>query len=118
MTWQGLVAFYGARDLDATHLFYNEILELPLFKDQGLCRIYLVPGGGHLGFCSHMSAGQGERGPIITLLTQDVDKVYQRLVEAGITPPHQPQKNPRFKIYHFFIQDPNGYLVEVQRFLD
>ncbi|OQY24133.1 MAG: hypothetical protein DRJ03_06405 [Chloroflexi bacterium] len=26
--------------------------------------------------------------------------------------------NPRYNIYHCFLRDPNGYLIEIQRFLD
>ncbi len=114
--WDGLIAFLGAADLETTHRFYNGLLALPLYKDQGLCRIYDVPGGGRLGFCSHMPVVKGEKTPIITLLTDDVDGVWQLLQSAGLKP-KPPVASPRFKIYHFFVYDPNGYLVEIQRFL-
>ena len=29
-----------------------------------------------------------------------------------------PALNPEYGIYHCFLRDPNGYLVEIQRFLD
>lgn len=59
-----------------------------------------------------------ERGPIITLIAQDVDQVYSFLKEKGVSLLGRPEENPTFKIYHFFLKDPNGYLVEIQRFLD
>jgi hypothetical protein len=29
-----------------------------------------------------------------------------------------PATNEQYKIYHAFLRDPNGYLLEIQRFLD
>lgn len=113
----GLIAFYGAPDLDATHRFYHELLGLPLYKDQGVCRIYEVPGGGMVGFCQHMKVAIEGKSPIITFLTDDVDGVYAHLEEAGVHADYPPKENPRYNIYHFFVRDPNGYAVEIQRFL-
>lgn len=115
--WDGLIAFFGTDNLRATDQFYNQVLELPLFKDQGKCRIYDVPGGGRLGFCTHLPAMQGEKTPILTLLTEDVDGIWLKLENAGMQP-KQPQNNRKFNIYHFFVPDPNGYTVEIQRFLN
>ena len=113
----GLIIFLGTNDLEATDRFYRLTLGFALHKDQGVCRIYSVPGGGSVGFCTHIPIVRGERSPIITFVVDDVDQVYQRLIDAGAQVPHAPQENPRYHIYHFFTQDPNGYTVEVQRFL-
>ena len=117
MNWDGLVAFYHTADLQATHHFYHEILGLPLYKDQGACRIYEALPGGYIGFCEHFPEGRPE-GLIITLLTDAVDEAYERvcaLAESAVEAP--PAENPRFHIYHFFLRDPNGYKVEIQTFL-
>ena len=116
--WDGLIVFLGTDDLEQTDNFYTNLLGLSLYKDQGVCRIYDVPGGGRLGFCTHIPVTKEEKSPIITLLAADVDDVYQRVVAGGFHPDHPPQENTRFKIYHFFVKDPSGYWVEIQRFLD
>jgi len=116
--FDSLIGFFGTRDLHATDHFYSQVLGLPLEKDQGTCRIYRVTEGGMLGFCRHIEPTGTPRSPIITLVTDDVDGIYQRLVAAGVEVPHPPAVNPKFSIYHFFITDPNGYTVEVQRFLE
>jgi catechol 2,3-dioxygenase-like lactoylglutathione lyase family enzyme len=118
MMWDGLIVFLGTHDLLATHEFYSGLLGLPLYKDQGLCRIYTVPGGGKLGFCKHMDNVAKGNSPYITLLTDEVDAMYDRLLAAGIEVRISPKKNERFNIYHFFINDPNGYTVEIQKFLE
>ncbi|WP_353894033.1 VOC family protein [Proteinivorax hydrogeniformans] len=115
--WTGMVAFYGTDDLEKTHKFYHELLGLNLYKDQGLCKIYSVREGGKIGFCSHLEVLTKEKSPIITLLTDDVDKVYKSLINSGLDVP-KPKVNPKFNIYHFFTKDPNGYSLEIQKFLD
>ena len=114
--WEGFIAFLGTNDLDETHRFYHEVLGLPLYKDQGWCRIYNVPGGGRLGFCTHLTVLQGEKAPLLTLLTPEVDNAWNNLKEAGMEP-ETPREKPEFKIYHFFVKDPSGYCVEIQKFL-
>jgi len=118
LSFTGSIAFFGVSDLAATDEFYSNKLELELYKDQGLCRIYRVPGGGMIGFCSHMAVTAREKSPILTFLTEDVNGWYARLNERGAVMEGGPKSNPRFNIYHFFLVDPDGYTVEIQRFLD
>ncbi len=118
MIWDGLIPFFGTTNLEATHHFYHDLLGLGVYKDQGLCIIYQVRPGACIGFCTHHPVVPSEFSPMITLLTADVDGVYERLVAAGVKADGLPRVNPRFAIYHFFVRDPNGYKVEVQRFLD
>jgi catechol 2,3-dioxygenase-like lactoylglutathione lyase family enzyme len=117
MITDGLIVFLGTKDLEETHRFYHGVLGLALDRDRGACRIYGVPGGGGLGFCEHLELSASANSPIITLLTDDVDAVHARLLAHGVSPEAPPKVNPRFAIYHFFVRDPNGYVVEVQRFL-
>ena len=55
---------------------------------------------------------------IVTLVTEDVDGWAAQLREAGVLFEKEPAFNPEFRIYHCFLRDPNGYLVEIQRFED
>lgn len=116
--WTGFIGFYGTTDLEQTHTFYSEILGLPLALDQTTCRLYAVPGGGYLGFCEHLPVCHTHKSPLITLLTSEVDAIYERLCQADITPEAAPKVNEQFHLYHFFVRDPAGYTVEIQQFLD
>lgn len=116
--YTGLIAFYGTSDMHKTHSFYNEVLGLPLALEQTTCRLYAVPGGGHVGFCEHLPVTHAHKSPLITLVTNDVDAIYERILAAGIKPEVEPQENTEFKLYHFFVKDPVGYTVEIQQFLD
>ncbi len=112
------VTFLYTRDLGVTAHFYEEILGLPLVLDQGSCRIYGVSSNGYLGFCQREEAPEQPLGLIFTIATQEVDEWYQYLSRQGIDFEKPPTLNPDYNIYHCFLRDPNGYLIEIQRFLD
>ena len=48
----------------------------------------------------------------------EVDQWHERLREQGISFEKVPTHNPQYNIYHCFLRDPNGYLLEIQRFDD
>ena len=111
------LCFFPCRDLDATQTFYEALLGLPMVLDQGACRIFQVSRDGYVGFCTHREAPQAE-GPIITLVTRDVEHVAERLKANGVIFESPLTPNTRFQITHAFLRDPDGYLVEIQRFDD
>lgn len=118
----GQITFLYTRDLAGTARFYEEILGLPLKLDQGTCRIYQVSPGGYLGFCQREETPAAPSDPdrrqvIVTLVTPDVDGWYRHLRERGVAFEKPPAENPQYRIYHCFLRDPNGYLIEIQRFL-
>jgi catechol 2,3-dioxygenase-like lactoylglutathione lyase family enzyme len=112
------VTFLFTRDLAATARFYEELLGLPLVLDQGSCRIYRTCGEAYLGFCERDEATPSPAGIIFTLVTPEVDRWFEYLRGRGVEFERTPTLNPQYKIYHCFLRDPNGYLIEIQRFLD
>ncbi len=112
------VTFLYTRDLAATARFYEEIVGLKLVLDQGDCRIYAVSRGGYLGFCQREETPEQPTGVIITLVTPKVDEWHQSLTGQGVVFEQPPAFNSQYNIYHCFVRDPNGYLIEIQRFLD
>ncbi|MBN1178969.1 MAG: VOC family protein [Anaerolineae bacterium] len=112
------ITFLYTRDLAETARFYEDVLGLPLALDQGSCRIYRVSAGGYVGFCRREEAPERPAGVIVTLVTQEVDAWYRRLTGLGVAFEKPPSVNPAYNIYHCFLRDPNGYLIEIQRFLD
>jgi catechol 2,3-dioxygenase-like lactoylglutathione lyase family enzyme len=112
------VTFLYTRDLRAGAAFYEGVLGLPLVLDQGTCRIYRVASGAFVGLCERADAPQEPQGVILTLVTQEVDAWYAYLSAQGVAFEKPPAYNAAYNIYHCFLRDPNGYLIEIQTFRD
>lgn len=82
-----------------------------------------------------MAAGSSERTPIavsvsasstasqatavlLTLVTDEVDAWYERLSAHGVAVDAPPREHPHRSIHHCICQDPNGYRIWIQRFLN
>lgn len=112
------ITFLYTQDITKTAPFYEDVLGLALVLDQGGCRIYRVMDGtAYVGICQRATPSPPD-GVIFTLVTPDVDGWYAHITGQGVTCEHAPRINTEYGIYHFFVRDPNGYLIEVQRFLD
>ncbi len=111
------IVFLATTDLARTAEFYEQTLGLPLVLDQGRCRIYKVAAEAHLGFCLRAEVPPTD-GVIVTLVTDQVDEYCNHLRERGVRIEKEPAFNVEYRIYHCFLRDPNGYLVEIQRFED
>jgi catechol 2,3-dioxygenase-like lactoylglutathione lyase family enzyme len=110
------ITFLETRDLGRTADFYERILGLRLARDQGTCRIYHVAGSAYLGFCQRADAPSAPSGLTLTLITGDVDAWCRHLEAHGVEFVKKPDDTPPYRIYNAFVRDPNGYLVEIQRF--
>lgn len=113
------ITFLYTTDLEKSAHFYEEIMGFPLKLDQGGCRVYTVCETSYLGVCQRVQAQPpAERVVIFTLVTEEVDVWYEHLQARGVAVESPPAVNEKYGIYHFFLRDPNGYLLEVQRFLE
>lgn len=115
--YKEFILFLGTDNLKETDDFYRNVLNLELYKDQGKCMIYKVNQGAYIGFCNHIKMTLDEKSPIMTLIVDDVDKVYQEIKAKGIAIEEGPRENKQFNIYHFFLKDNKGYTIEIQKFL-
>ena len=112
------VTFLRCRDLEAATAFYGDLLGLELVLDQGPCRIFRASGAAFLGVCLAGERDVAAEGTILTLVTPEVDAWHERLAAEAVPLEGSPKLNPTYNIYHFFARDPDGHLVEFQRFLD
>ncbi|MBE9127912.1 MULTISPECIES: VOC family protein [unclassified Coleofasciculus] len=114
------ITFFYTHDFDISARFYEDRLGLELWLDQGSCRIYRVSGDGYVGLCQT----SGTKTPLVdkqsnvifTLVTPQVDEWFNYLTRRGVEFEKPPQLNEKYNIYHCFLRDPNGYLIEIQRF--
>lgn len=107
------ILFLNTQDLDGIRKFYQAKIGMLLWLDQGGCFI-LKHGNLMLGFCS------GEEIPFGGLITffyetrEEVDEIYRKLKPDA---DGSPKVNEKYKIYHFYAQDPEGRRLEFQSFM-
>ena len=118
MMFKELITLLGTKDLIEASDFYQNILRLTIYKDQRVCLIFNIISQSKIGFCSHMSILHKDKNPILTFVAEEVDEIYNRLIEAGLNLTKKPKINHKFNIYHFFFKDPNDYTIEIQEFLE
>ncbi len=110
------ITFLPTADLAATAAFYEGVLGLALARDQGTCRLYATTAGAYLGFCDRGYAVPTDVRVVLTLLVDDVEAAYAAVVAAGGVGESAPAHSDRYGCVSCFFRDPNGYLVELQRF--
>ena len=111
------ITFIQVADLDRSHRFYADTLGLELTTDQGACRIYRVGPGGFIGVCNHAGPPSPD-GVILTIVRDDTEAFCAALEAGGVVFEKPIGHSPRFGITQAFLRDPDGYLVEIQRFDD
>ena len=74
MQFKEFITFLGTKDLNKTSNFYQNILGLTIYKDQNVCLIFNINNQSKIGFCEHMSVIYDDKSPIITFVTEEVDK--------------------------------------------
>ena len=68
---------------------------------------------------SARTATAGRDSVMVCLLTDDVDSCFRHITMQGhCTVEQAPKRIERFGIYNALVRDPDGYLVEIQRFLN
>ncbi|HIH00569.1 TPA: VOC family protein [Thermoplasmata archaeon] len=106
--------FLGTARLEETVEFYKSRMGMEVWLEQEDCTILRFQNL-YLGFCRRKDVDT--RG-IITFwydTREEVDRRYEELADLA---EGAPVENPKYKIYHFFLKDPEGRTLEVQKFLD
>jgi catechol 2,3-dioxygenase-like lactoylglutathione lyase family enzyme len=115
--YDAFIPFFPAHDLAATRDFYERELGLELEREEARCLVFRV-GGGHLGFCLHDGPLPEREALTLSLVAAEVDALYQRLRGLGVEVEQGPRRNEHYQVYHFFARDPDGYRIEVRRFIE
>ncbi|WP_423744440.1 VOC family protein (plasmid) [Haladaptatus sp. SPP-AMP-3] len=106
------IVFFASEVRAETVSFYVDRFGADVWLEQTDCTV-LQYDNMRFGFCERESA---DTDGILTFVTDDrdgVDALYDDLADCACDPP---EANPRYDIYHFFAEDPEGRAVEVQSF--
>lgn len=117
VTFDAQITFLPCSDLGQSREFYSDVLGLELVLDQGACLIWRVAGDAYVGVCGRDEFTPSD-GVILTIVTDHVDDTCERVLAAGWTIMSGPQQNEEFDIYQAFVHDPDGNVIEIQRFDD
>ncbi len=108
------IVFLSTRALDETVRFYTTRMGMDVWVEQEGCTI-LRKDGFALGFCQRDDADVCGILTFLCATDEEVDGRFEELEDVAEGPP---RVNERYRIYHFFLRDPEGRRIEVQRFLD
>jgi len=142
----GAMTLINTEDMARSRRFYEEGLQLPVRQDRGAVVFYALNAAGATLCVAEIVVASnrgGERGiwhaqppwihpstpqrdmighwqdtVMLCLLTDDVDGHVQRLEEHGYRIEQQPREQLMFGYYSALVRDPDGHLVQLQRFLD
>lgn len=115
----GLITFLYYEDLEEAVSFYEDVMGFEKTVDQGWAKIYRVAGVAHVGL---VDGRRGYHRPspakpvMITVVVQDVDEWYRYLRGKGVETLSEPKDHPEIDIRAFLLEDPEGYVIEIQRF--
>lgn len=111
--------YYDA--LDAPTEFYENILGLELVDDQHWAKIYRIRGNAYLGIVDGRKGfhrAQENNAVLVTFVVHDVEAWYNRLVSHGVRIRREIETHTDIHVRCFFAEDPGGYAIEVQTFLN
>lgn len=114
------VIFLPCSDIQATGHFYHDLLGFQIAERQSDNLLIFEAGNAYWGFCQYGDGRKPLSGPHGVCLSlnlesrQAVLESYEkyRLLCAVYK---EPAEHPQFPVFSFFLQDPDGYLVEFQK---
>ena len=113
------ISWVYTEDLDLSTAFYRSALGFECVRDEGRARLFATADNACIGVCEAFADRVVEpRGGMISLVIDDVEECYRRLLERGIEIGQPPHRLEPFGILTFFVLDPCGYVIEFQQFLD
>jgi predicted enzyme related to lactoylglutathione lyase len=117
---QSQITFFYYPELAPAAAFYEEVLGLSVVMDQGWARIYHVSGGAFLGIVAGdkgFHRPQEKSAVLLTLVVDDAAAWYTYLQERGVHLLTELRHREDIQIRCFYLQDPGGYSIEIQEFL-
>lgn len=116
------VIFFPCRDINETKAYYAQILGLPVYKDLGHT-VWFDCGYGYIAFVQYDDGRPMASGVCISFNLASIEEVnatYNVLKSRPVigleSVPARP--HPRFPVFSFFLSDPNGYTLEIQKTTD
>ena len=117
----GNLVFFYYRDLPGAVGFYRDTLGLTEVLDYGFARIFRISQSTFIGLVDEkqgMHSADDPKTVTLSFITPHTDQWYACLQKKGLEFRSPLQSSSRIHIRGFVTRDPEGYLLEFQKFLD
>ncbi|MBN1485378.1 MAG: VOC family protein [Chloroflexia bacterium] len=118
--FQSQITFFYYHDLQPAVDFYEQVMGLECVEDQGWAKIYRTGGNAFLGLVDGSRGffqAQEKNAALLTLVVDDVEAWYSYLQAQGAHLLRELKYHEDIQVQGFFLQDPGGYVIEIQAFL-
>ena len=115
------ITFLYYDDLQAASEFYGDVMGFRLVEDQKWAKIYRAGDGVYVGIVAGKKGfhqAQEKNAVLLTFLVNDVAAWYEYLQSQGVRIVTDLQEKEDIQVRCFFLEDPGGYSIEIQRFLN
>lgn len=115
----GMITFLYYENLERAERFYRDVMGFELVTDQGWAKIFRVAGDACIG-CVDGKVGYhrpSEQKPVlVTVVVDDPDAWYEHFRSHGVRTLGTPRDDEELGLRVFFLEDPEGYAIEIQKF--
>ena len=112
MAVRRIVVNTATENIQSAHHFYHDILGLEVLMDLTWIRTYGLGSSMQVQISIASEGGSGTPVPDISIEVDDVDDVYNQMVEAGFTVTYGPANEP-WGVRRFYVKDPFGKTVNI-----
>ena len=121
MSMNETVTFFYYKDLEAQVPFYEGLLELEKTMDTDWVKIYRVTETSSVGIVLEgrgVHAASDDKPAMLSIVTDDVDAWYEKLVNAKVKVTHElppagtEKEEGSAPVRGFIVEDPGGYTIE------
>jgi catechol 2,3-dioxygenase-like lactoylglutathione lyase family enzyme len=112
------ITFLYTDDIERLAAFYRDVMELEPVMEQPVARIFRWTPTSFLGVCDLANRPRGTEGMMLTFLVDDAAATCARLEAKGVAFDQPLQEFKGMGLISAFLRDPEGYVIEIQEFLD
>jgi len=118
---QSQITFLYYRQIEPAASFYEQTMGFELVEDQGWAKIFRVGGTAYVGIVAGekgFHSPQERNAVLVTLVVDNVAAWYKHFKGQGVRMLSALEHRHEIGIQCFFLQDPGGYTLEVQQFMN
>jgi len=115
----GSITFLYYRDLEKAAKFYEDVMGFELTTNQKWAKIFKIAENAYVG-CVDGNVGyhkpSDDKPVMLTIVVDDPDAWYNHFQTLGVATLNEPHDDEELNLRIFLLQDPEGYIIEIQKF--